>query len=162
MLNLRLLAALCPICTTCRVTPRLVHVAFSGNFFISTTSFLGFCPIQIFVQHWKGTTTEVEKVYCSWWLLKYECALLLQFQYDDWLADQTGSEHLETWRLKMYATAGQNRSDNPETYRDIWPDDDLREEALSSLRKLDTNRWFILLPLDFCAFCVLASILMST
>jgi hypothetical protein len=41
----------------------------------------------------------------------------------------------------------------------------LREEALSSLRKLDTNRWFInlvLLPLDFCAFCVLASILMST
>jgi hypothetical protein len=65
---------------------------------------------------------------------------LLQFQYDDWLADQTGSEHLETWRLKMYATAGQNRSDNPETYRDIWPDDDLREEALSSLRKLDTNR----------------------
>jgi hypothetical protein len=63
-----------------------------------------------------------------------------QFEYDDWLADQTGSEHLETWRLKMYAIAGQNRSDNPETYRDIWPDDDLHEEALSSLRKLDTNR----------------------
>ncbi|CAM6046018.1 unnamed protein product [Sphagnum compactum] len=63
-----------------------------------------------------------------------------QFEYDDWLADQTGSEHLETWRLKMYAIAGQNRSDNPETYRDIWPDDDLLEEALSSLRKLDTNK----------------------
>jgi hypothetical protein len=65
---------------------------------------------------------------------------LLQFAYDNWLADQTGSEHLETWRPKMYTIAGQNRSDNPETYRDIWPDDDLHEEALSSLRKLDTNR----------------------
>jgi hypothetical protein len=58
----------------------------------------------------------------------------------DWLADQTGSEHLETWRSKMKITAFQNFFNNPDTYQDHWPDEDLHQEAISSLLKLDTTR----------------------
>jgi hypothetical protein len=58
----------------------------------------------------------------------------------DWLADQTGSEHLEPWRSKMKATAFQHFFGNPDTYQNHWPDEDLRQEAILSLLKWDTTR----------------------
>jgi hypothetical protein len=64
----------------------------------------------------------------------------LQFQYVDWLADQTGSDHLETWRKTIYEVASKNKRLNAETYRDVWPDEDLHQEVLSSLKKRDVSR----------------------
>ncbi|CAK9875472.1 unnamed protein product [Sphagnum jensenii] len=64
----------------------------------------------------------------------------IEFQYLDWLADQSGSEHLESWRSKMKSIAFQQLFNNPNTYRDHWPDEDLHQEALLSLRKLEITR----------------------
>ena len=64
----------------------------------------------------------------------------MQFQYVDWLADQTGSDHLETWRKTIYEVASKNKRINTETYRDVWPDEDLHQEVLSSLKKRDVLR----------------------
>jgi hypothetical protein len=58
----------------------------------------------------------------------------------DWLADETGSEHLETWRSRMKSTAFLNFFNNPDTYQDTWLDEDLHQEAVLSLQKLDTTR----------------------
>ncbi|CAM6023625.1 unnamed protein product, partial [Sphagnum balticum] len=63
----------------------------------------------------------------------------VEFQYLDWLADQTGSEHLETWRSKMKILAFQHFFKNPDTYQDNWPDEDMHQEALSSLLQFDTT-----------------------
>jgi hypothetical protein len=58
----------------------------------------------------------------------------------DWLADQSESEHLETWRSKMKDITFQQHFNNPDTYRDQWPDEDLHQEALLCLLKLDITR----------------------
>ncbi|KAH8964985.1 hypothetical protein BDL97_04G093800 [Sphagnum fallax] len=68
----------------------------------------------------------------------------IEFKYMDWLADQSGSEHLETWRSKMKDIAFQQHFNNPDTYRDQWPDEDLHQEALLCLLKLDiTSCWLL-------------------
>ncbi len=74
------------------------------------------------------------------YLFNWECASLLQFQYLDWLADQTGSEHLKTWRSKMKNIAMQQFFNNPDTYQDQWPNEDLHQEALLCLLKLNITR----------------------
>ncbi|KNA16673.1 hypothetical protein SOVF_087100 [Spinacia oleracea] len=47
-----------------------------------------------------------------------------QFDYDDWLAAETGSPPIEEWRKGMYRACSLRRRAQPETYRDEWDDDD--------------------------------------
>ncbi|GFP81784.1 flavin-containing monooxygenase FMO GS-OX-like 4 [Phtheirospermum japonicum] len=48
-----------------------------------------------------------------------------QFEYDDWLADKSGSLPTEEWRKEMYFVTGRRKRSTPETYRDHWEDEDL-------------------------------------
>ncbi|KAJ7514976.1 hypothetical protein O6H91_23G067300 [Diphasiastrum complanatum] len=63
-----------------------------------------------------------------------------QFEYDNWLAAQCGSEPIESWRIKMYKVAQKIRKLYPDSYRDIWDDYDLLDEAQSYLLKLKTEK----------------------
>ncbi|KAL2901754.1 Flavin-containing monooxygenase FMO GS-OX-like 5 [Bienertia sinuspersici] len=47
-----------------------------------------------------------------------------QFEYDDWLALETGSPLIEDWRRGMYRATSLCRRAQPETYRDEWDDED--------------------------------------
>jgi len=60
-----------------------------------------------------------------------------QHEYDNWLAKQTGSACVETWRVEVFEAHWRNRRQNPETYRDVWFDEELRQEAYSILNKID-------------------------
>jgi hypothetical protein len=64
----------------------------------------------------------------------------IEFKYLDWLADQSGSEHLESWRSKMKNIAFQHLFNNPDTYQNQWPDEDLHQEALLCLQQLEITR----------------------
>lgn len=61
------------------------------------------------------------------WYVK-ECALL-QWDYNNWLADQCGVPAMEEWRRQMYMATSKNRLLRPETYRDEWDDDDIVQQA---------------------------------
>lgn len=52
-----------------------------------------------------------------------------QFEYNDWLAVQSGCLVSEEWRKQMYFATSKNRITRPETYRDVWEDDDLVSQA---------------------------------
>lgn len=53
----------------------------------------------------------------------------MQWEYNNWIADQCGAPVMEEWRKQMYMAASKNRLLRPETYRDEWDDDDLVLEA---------------------------------
>ena len=54
-----------------------------------------------------------------------------QWEYKDWIAEQCGPDvpKTERWRQQMYAVTGQNKREFPDSYRDIWRDDELVETA---------------------------------
>ncbi|BAU00465.1 Flavin-containing monooxygenase FMO GS-OX-like 4 [Vigna angularis] len=54
---------------------------------------------------------------------------LLQWEYNDWIADQCGFPYVEEWRKQMYLATGKNRALRPDSYRDEWEDDDLVQQA---------------------------------
>ncbi|TVU48700.1 hypothetical protein EJB05_08345, partial [Eragrostis curvula] len=58
-----------------------------------------------------------------------------QFEYDDWLAEQSGHAKVEEWRKQMYDQVGLKKKDCPETYRDEWDDHDLLEQANQDFQK---------------------------
>lgn len=62
-----------------------------------------------------------------------------QYDYDNWLADQTGSAPVETWRIQIFEATSKNKRANPETYRDEWPDEELHQEAFARLEELDLS-----------------------
>lgn len=49
--------------------------------------------------------------------------MILQFEYDNWLAEQC------EWRKLMYVATKKNKSAHPESYRDEWDDDHLILQA---------------------------------
>lgn len=55
----------------------------------------------------------------------------LQWDYNNWIADQCGVPGIEEWRIKMYVATSKNRVSQPEIYRDEWNDeyDDLALQA---------------------------------
>lgn len=63
-------------------------------------------------------------------------ALILQFEYDDWLAAQCGHPPTEEWRKLMYESTSMNRIARPEKYRDEWDDDHLVARAEQSSKFL--------------------------
>lgn len=63
-------------------------------------------------------------------------ALILQFEYDDWLAAQCGHPPIEEWRKLMYESTSMNRRAQPEKYRDEWDDDHLVTQAEQSFKCL--------------------------
>lgn len=52
-----------------------------------------------------------------------------QFEYDDWLAAECDYPPIEEWRKEMYYVTSQRRSEQPETYRDLWDDEPLISQA---------------------------------
>ena len=64
-----------------------------------------------------------------------------QYEYDNWLAEQTGSASVETWRIKIYEATSKNKRENPEIYRDVWPDEEWHRGAYACLEKIDLNGW---------------------
>jgi hypothetical protein len=62
--------------------------------------------------------------------------LYLQFEYDDWLAEQCGYSWIEEWRKLVYAASAKNKVARPESYRDEWDDKDhLAAEANKDFKK---------------------------
>jgi hypothetical protein len=61
--------------------------------------------------------------------------LYMQFEYDDWLAEQCGYAPIEEWRKLMYAAGAKNKVARPESYRDEWDDDHLVAEANEDFKK---------------------------
>jgi hypothetical protein len=59
----------------------------------------------------------------------------MQFEYDDWLAEQHGYAPIEEWRKLMYAAGAKNKVARPESYRDEWDDDHLVAEANEDFKK---------------------------
>ncbi|CAM6093325.1 unnamed protein product [Calypogeia fissa] len=59
-----------------------------------------------------------------------------QYEYVDWLAEQSGHEPVETWRKEIYSSASQFRKMNPSTYRDVVEDPHSLEVAMASLEKI--------------------------
>ncbi|KZV45324.1 flavin-containing monooxygenase FMO GS-OX-like 4 [Dorcoceras hygrometricum] len=62
-----------------------------------------------------------------------------QFEYNDWLAGQTGSPPTEEWREPMYLVASRKKRSAPETYRDEWEDEDLIALAHRDFEKFVSN-----------------------
>ncbi|XP_027359994.1 flavin-containing monooxygenase FMO GS-OX-like 4 isoform X1 [Abrus precatorius] len=54
---------------------------------------------------------------------------LLQWDYDNWIADLCGLAPVEEWRRQMYMAVSKNKVLRPESYRDEWEDDDLVLQA---------------------------------
>ncbi|KAK3170395.1 hypothetical protein Dsin_000173 [Dipteronia sinensis] len=63
-----------------------------------------------------------------------------QFDYDDWLAEQSGSPGIEEWRKQMYNAVSKKKRDGPETYRDEWEDHDLILQAEEDFIKHISSR----------------------
>ncbi|XP_073287855.1 flavin-containing monooxygenase FMO GS-OX-like 4 [Primulina huaijiensis] len=63
----------------------------------------------------------------------------LQFEYNDWLAGQSGSPPTEEWRKPMYLVASRKKRSAPETYRDEWEDEDLISLAHLDFEKYISN-----------------------
>lgn len=60
---------------------------------------------------------------------------ILQWDYDNWIADQCGSPRIEEWRKLMYMATSKNRVLRPESYRDEWEDDDFVLQAEQEFAK---------------------------
>lgn len=60
---------------------------------------------------------------------------MLQFEYTDWLAVQSGCEGVEEWRIQMYLFAAEGKLSRVETYRDEWDDHHLILQAQQDFRK---------------------------
>ncbi|KAK7309041.1 hypothetical protein RJT34_05463 [Clitoria ternatea] len=54
---------------------------------------------------------------------------ILQWDYNNWIADQCGFPYIEEWRKQMYMAVSKNKRLRPESYRDEWEDDDLVLQA---------------------------------
>ncbi|XP_057977938.1 flavin-containing monooxygenase FMO GS-OX-like 4 [Malania oleifera] len=59
-----------------------------------------------------------------------------QFEYNDWLAAESGCAVSEEWRKQMYDAVGKNRHQRPVTYRDEWEDQHLIFKAHEDFAKL--------------------------
>lgn len=59
----------------------------------------------------------------------------MQFEYEDWLAEQCGLEKMEEWRRVIYVAARARVSGRPESYRDESDDDQLLAKAHRDLSK---------------------------
>lgn len=59
---------------------------------------------------------------------------LVQFEYDNWLAEKSNSPPIEEWREGMYFVTGRRKRSSPETYRDQWEDEDLMSMAYQEFR----------------------------
>ena len=59
----------------------------------------------------------------------------MQFEYDDWLAEQCSHPPIEEWRKQMYTFNGINKAVRPESYRDEWDDDHLVAGANEDFKK---------------------------
>lgn len=60
----------------------------------------------------------------------------LQFEYEDWLAEQCGQGRLEEWRKAIHVAARSRVWHRPESYRDEhWGDDHLLDQAHRDLAK---------------------------
>ena len=65
----------------------------------------------------------------------------LQFEYDDWVAEQCGCPGIEDWRKQMFNASSKKRFDRPETYRDDeWEDHDLILQANEDFIMYTSNR----------------------
>ncbi|KAE9613153.1 hypothetical protein Lal_00027404 [Lupinus albus] len=53
----------------------------------------------------------------------------VQWDYDNWIADQCGFPAIEEWRVQMYKASSKNKRAQPESYRDKWEDDGLVLQA---------------------------------
>jgi hypothetical protein len=62
-------------------------------------------------------------------LICFQFNLGVQYDYEDWVADQCGLERIERWRKEMFVAALKNFADRPESYRNEWDDDHLLLEA---------------------------------
>lgn len=60
---------------------------------------------------------------------------MLQFEYEDWLAEQCGLDKMEEWRRVIYVAARARVSVRLESYRDEWDDDQLLAQAHNDLSK---------------------------
>ncbi|XP_057449844.1 flavin-containing monooxygenase FMO GS-OX-like 4 isoform X2 [Lotus japonicus] len=49
----------------------------------------------------------------------------VQWDYNNWIADQCGVPAVEEWRKQMYKAASKSKLVRPESYRDEWDDDDI-------------------------------------
>lgn len=63
-----------------------------------------------------------------------------QFEYNDWLAAQSGSQPSEEWRKKMYSESSMKRRARPEAYRDEEVDETLISQAHEDFAKLPSHR----------------------
>ncbi|TKY70848.1 Flavin-containing monooxygenase FMO GS-OX 5 [Spatholobus suberectus] len=53
----------------------------------------------------------------------------VQWDYNNWIADQCGFPSIEEWRKQMSMATSKNRILRPESYRNEWEDDDLVQQA---------------------------------
>lgn len=60
---------------------------------------------------------------------------VLTFEYEDWLAEQCGQEKYEEWRKLIYIGARTKGTTLPESYRDLWDDDEFLEQARHDFTK---------------------------
>lgn len=61
--------------------------------------------------------------------------MILQFEYDNWLAEQCGCPSVEEWRKLMYVATKKNKRARPESYLDEWDDDHLISQAEENFQK---------------------------
>lgn len=59
-----------------------------------------------------------------------------EHEYVDWLAMKSGSETVEEWRKNMFIEAKKNRAKRPESFRDVWDDESLVEQAKKDFKRL--------------------------
>jgi hypothetical protein len=59
----------------------------------------------------------------------------LQFEYEDWLAEQCKLENIEEWRKVIYVATKPKMLDRPERYRDDWDDHHLLAQAHDDFTK---------------------------
>ncbi|CAL9133004.1 unnamed protein product [Musa acuminata var. zebrina] len=81
----------------------------------------------------KSWDLEVEAV---GWPKRYTHNLSnIQFEYDNWLAEQCGCPSVEEWRKLMYVATKKNKRARPESYLDEWDDDHLILQAEEDFQK---------------------------
>jgi len=59
----------------------------------------------------------------------------VQFEYDDWLAEQCSHPPIEEWRKQMFTINLKNKTARPESFRDEWDDYHLVAEANEDFKK---------------------------
>lgn len=65
--------------------------------------------------------------------------VLLQFVYDNWLADQCDYPRVEKWREQMFYSVFKRIHAQSNTYKDDWDDDHLIAEAYEDFVKFTSN-----------------------